>query len=88
MTAPCTWCRLVPRETVLFRVHKGYADIMETLEAVHKTPAEKRVARGVRMDESLWAFVDDLAEMVSDGNASRLIERWAREKRDAVKGAA
>lgn len=56
--------------------------------SVHKEPTPKRVARGVRMDATLWAFVDDLAVLTTDGNASALIERWAREKRDAVRGAA
>ena len=40
------------------------------------------------MDADLWAFIDDLADIMTDGNASRLIEKWAREKRDAVRDAA
>lgn len=61
---------------------------MDDATTVHKAKPERRVARGVRMDESLWTFVDDLAEIMTDGNASKLIEKWAREKRDAVRGAA
>lgn len=58
--------------------------MMNQGKGVHKEPRPKRVARGVRMDATLWEFVDDLAAMVTDGNSSRLIEKWAREKRDAV----
>lgn len=61
---------------------------MTGTKAVHKEASPKRVARGVRMDATLWAFVDDLAVMMTGGNASALIEKWAREKRDAVRGAA
>lgn len=60
--------------------------MMATTESVHKKPL--RIARGVRMDEDLWAFIDGLAEIMTGGNASALIEKWAREKRDAVRGAA
>lgn len=60
---------------------------MADATGVHK-PKEKRVARGVRMDASLWAFIDDLAEIMTDGNASRLIEKWAKEKRKAIRDAA
>lgn len=48
----------------------------------------RRLARGVRMDADLWAFVDDLAEIMTDGNASALITKWVREKREAVRSAA
>jgi hypothetical protein len=58
---------------------------MTNTEVVHKS---KRVARGVRMDADLWSFIDDLAEIMTDGNASALIEKWASEKRDAVRSAA
>lgn len=48
-------------------------------------PPETRSPRGVRMADDLWDFVDTLAEAQGDGNASRLIERWVREKRDHVR---
>lgn len=60
---------------------------MKDTGGVHTAPREQRVARGVRMAESLWSFVDDLADIMTDGNASALIEKWAREKRDAVRSA-
>lgn len=59
--------------------------MVDTPKAVHKP---KRLARGVRMDADLWEFVDDLAGIMTGGNASALIEKWAREKRSAVQQAA
>ena len=61
---------------------------MDDKDAVHKSAPSHRVARGVRMDATLWAFVDDLAAITTDGNASALIARWVREKREAVRSAA
>jgi hypothetical protein len=58
---------------------------MEGKPAVHSTPTEPRISRGVRMAESLWAFVDGQAGALGDGGASALIERWVSEKRDAVR---
>lgn len=40
------------------------------------------------MDTELWEFVDDMAKIITDGNASALIAKWVREKYDTVKGAA
>lgn len=37
------------------------------------------------MSEDLWEWVDGMAVIHGEGNASRLIERWVREKREAVK---
>ena len=48
----------------------------------------RRLARGVRMDADLWAFVDALAAEMTEGNASALIAKWVREKRAAVRSAA
>lgn len=59
---------------------------MKASQDVHKS--EPRTARGVRMERDLWTFVDDLAEIMTDGNASALIAKWVREKRDAVREAA
>ena len=59
----------------------------QNTKSVHGAPA-RRVSRGVRMDASVWEFVEDLAEIMTDGNSSALIERWAREKQDAVRSAA
>lgn len=47
-------------------------------------PSEKRIPRGIRMAESLWAFVDEEAEARGD-RASALIERWVAEKRDRAR---
>lgn len=59
---------------------------MDDTVSVHKPPA-KRVARGIRMGEDLWAFVDGMAPVAGEESASALIERWVREKRDAVRSA-
>lgn len=45
----------------------------------------KRIARGMRMPASLWAFVDETAEATGERNGGRLIERWVREKYEAVR---
>lgn len=37
------------------------------------------------MDAETWEFIDGLAEAMTDGNTSALIEKWAREKMDAVR---
>ena len=37
------------------------------------------------MAESLWEFVDGQADALGEEGASQLIERWCREKRDAVR---
>ena len=58
---------------------------MQHKKGVHSTPAEPRKARGIRMAKSLWDFVDSQAEALGEQGASQLIERWIREKRDAVR---
>lgn len=59
---------------------------MENTATVHdKKEAERRIPRGIRMAESLWEFVDGQAKAVGEDSASSLIERWVREKRDAVR---
>lgn len=58
---------------------------MQDTPTVHKAPREKRVARGIRMPSYLWDFVDAQAEAVGDVNGGRLIERWVREKYEAVR---
>lgn len=57
---------------------------MDDTHDVHEAPAKVRTPRGIRMDADLWEFVDGMAEAQGEGNASRLIERWVREKREAV----
>lgn len=37
------------------------------------------------MLESLWEFVDGQAEALGEQGASQLIERWVREKYEAVR---
>lgn len=56
---------------------------MDDTRTVHTAPV-KRVPRGVRMDENLWDFVDDMAPVLGEKSGSHVIERWVREKRDAV----
>jgi len=61
---------------------------MQNTDAVHTPPPkEKRIARGVRMEEELWRFVDGLAVM-ENGSASAVIERLVRERREAHAGVA
>ena len=48
----------------------------------------KRIPRGIRMPASLWAWVDETAELLGEPNGGRLIERWVAEKRDALEVAA
>lgn len=40
------------------------------------------------MPASLWAWVDETAELLGEPNGGRLIERWVAEKRDALEEAA
>lgn len=58
---------------------------MQDKTEVHESPAEPRVARGIRMAASLWEFVDGQADALGEDSAGTLIERWVREKRDAVR---
>jgi len=46
-----------------------------------------RVARGIRMDASLWAFIDATAAR-EGATCSALLEKWVREKIAAVREAA
>ena len=65
-------------------MHTNNGSEMEDTPPVHETP-ERRIARGVRMAAGLWDFVDGQADAMGDENASRLIERWVNEKREAVR---
>lgn len=57
---------------------------MQDTATVHRRP-ERRIPRGIRMLESLWEFVDGQAEALGEQGASQLIERWVREKYEAVR---
>lgn len=58
---------------------------MDDMETVHEAKEDRRKARGVRMAKSLWDFVDSQADALGESGASQLIERWVREKLDAVR---
>lgn len=57
-------------------------------QAVHDALPARRLARGVRMDEDLWCFVDEVAAADGSGSASKVIERWIRERRETLRQAA
>ena len=57
---------------------------MQDKAQVHVAKGKQRIARGIRMPRELWEFVDAHATVVGDENGGRLIERWVRERREAV----
>ena len=61
---------------------------MQDKGQVHVAKATQRVARGIRMERALWDFVDNQAHALGLENGGRLIERWVREKREAIREAA
>lgn len=55
---------------------------MDDAARVHTAQRSRRLARGVRMDEDLWEFVDEVAAAHGGGSASKIIEKWIRERRE------
>lgn len=67
-------------------VHMANRQTLEDAAVVHAAPErEPRVPRGIRMPASLWDFVDNHAAAIGEDSAGALIERWVREKLEAVR---
>lgn len=53
--------------------------------SVHNKTKGKRIARGVRMEQELWDFIEGQAKTFGESGASAVIARWAREKLKAFR---